>query len=575
MASESRNSGTNSTTTPGAKRRRLSDLKAKAVARLRKEALPLEGRPYLVQRAPHSLMDFVNPRRGVTQTVPGLDTQTGYRVGWEMLKLVGLEDRVPQVTAEAFSRPVPHCFKRADLKPLADLFTKHIEQVAQKLYPRMEAPTQTYNKESRLGWPVLDNPPNKQEVLEYHINDYLREGVAWLDGAFVLMNVRLQDEPIEKEREFMFADSDETVLLAKCGSWFRDLGHFYASRTRLVFNQPVCNLAHQIVDNMLHKALLKFPVFKHNVFSRAPLSVPGPATAFDCSHFERSTAACAEVWWKFVGGMYGDVNLAMLKIPLAAPSLDWKEVLWLWVNGEEDWLMQFASGNSIVAPLQKLVFGVLGPYALTQTRGISFDLALDIWLQGGDSRLQHKNYGDDNIMFGDQSEASDVIDVYGHYVKAVLEDPPRFLGMRWDPQSNTFKLDKTSYVRKTYLNERRPGGTFRPYPNYGWVEKRKTYLALGDQVELTRLFRQENDILAANDLPWEEIERRAAEEQSEMSQKIALDDAHLARVLEKEYLLTDADKLATGEWFGFNPAQCTSIIRRLLPESFRRNIPGM
>lgn len=516
------------------------------------------------------LRRVINPRRGPTLSVPDVTMKTSLSMGDKMLAKFGLDQYVGAVTAEMRSRPIPHIFKSSETKALTDLYYKWAPLIFRRVFQGMEAPTQTYNKVSRLGWKEFTNPPNKQSVLDLHFSSLLQGGLEIYEGSFIIINVRLQPEPRMKERDFMMLDAQGRPYLKKVDAAAREvevegMGKRTASRTRAIFNMPIPNLFKQPLDTAIHNYFLRWPTFHHDMFNNRILPVNGFHLCADVKHFERHTADAVRARGEILGGMYGKINNLFSRIPYAVPSDDWKRFYYIWPNRKAGYSDQFASGDSAVAPAQKEIFTAIFAEFFCATRGLNEQQALDLVFRGGDERLTLRNYGDDNSWSGDEVE---VMALYNHarqYLTLEIEDPAKFLGFIWVPGVG-WRLPVDSYLLKTYLNERRPYSGFRTFPNLGWVLKREVFSKLGVERIPVEVFPYEDVILDTYHDPWYEIATRA---ESERRQSLANEgQRNVNWVLGKDYRMTAEEKLATGEFIGLLPERTAPILRVLLDKEW-------
>jgi hypothetical protein len=306
------------------------------------------------------------------------------------------------------------------------------------------------------------------------------------------------------------------------------------------------------------------------MFGKKILPVKGEHLCLDVKHFERFTAdAVRHRGMAVIGGVYGAITKLFAEIPFLVPTADWQDFFFIRPNRKEGWSDQFASGDSAVAPVQKEIFTALYAEYFTQTRSLSTDAAITLVLNGGDESLTIRNYGDDNSLSGDPGELSDVFSFLKQYLHVEVEDPPKFLGFEWRGDDG-WQLPPSSYLLKTYLNERRPFSNFRRYPWLGWVLKRETYELLGDPVIAENIYPTENKLLEANGIPWSDIAEYA--ERERRASLMTPGQLTPEWVLGKDYLMTAAQKLQTGQFIGFKPDRTAPIIKSLLSDEWRSKL---
>lgn len=541
------------------------------IADLRSRGRQSEG--FIVAPFPDQKLarEIVNKRRGASLSVPGLSWR-GQDYAQEALfkkfSSHGLEHYLGCITAEMYSRPVPHVFPEKETEAITALFSKWAPLIYDRILSEIKPPVATLNKTSRLGWPVFKSPLSKRAAVTPHFDRLMHDDLGYYKDSFIIQNVRLQPEPVEKKREFLFVKAAGEVYSRTVDRAARTIkrpgGERTCSRTRLVFNLPIPNLFTQVLDSAIHNALLKYPVFHHDMYSRTMTRFTGHTLFFDVKHMERATARCVRVRSQIIGGMYGQIGELFADIPFLCPSDDWKSFQLLWVDRDRGWSDQFASGYSPVAPAQKEIFWALYAEFASHRFGMDSQTALNWVLAGGDDKLRILNYGDDNALGGDPEVMNALFEFMKQYLHVEIEEPPKFLGFLHT--LNGWKLGVQSYLLKTYLNERMPGSNFRKFPFWGWVLKRKTYREYGVDELFKEVFPEEDAILARIGLPWTTIQEEAVIEAARAQEYSGM--ANSAFVHEKDYLLTPEEKIATGLFEGFEPVETAPMIKKLLDKKW-------
>jgi hypothetical protein len=198
--------------------------------------------------------------------------------------------------------------------------------------------------------------------------------------------------------------------------------------------------------------------------------------------------------------------------------------------------------------------------------GVPKGASLDWVFQGGDDRLTIRNYGDDNSLSGDPGVLREVFSFLAEYLEVEKEDPPKFLGFLWTDSG--WRLGVESYLSKTYLNERAPHSTFRKYPLFGWVEKRKIYARHGVAQLEGEVFPLENHYMETNGHPWSEVLINAHKE-SLIAGSEAGTYSSPAWLLDKDWMMTSEEKVASGLFEGMYPEETRPMIKRLLGAEWR------
>jgi len=507
----------------------------------------------------------IPPRRGPTQSVPGLTLPEGLLLADAMFDHFELTQYDRMVTAEMRSRPVPHVFKEAEVKSLNELYAEWLPDIVGWLLPQLKAPYQTYNKVSKVGWPGFFIPPDKASYVARFMPEVLSGDLSRFNSAFIVQNVRLQVDPATKKREFIFCE-DQSVYSAEIG--YKDklvktpIGPRSASRTRLVFNLPVYNLIKQTLDSAIIDVYGNWPAFKHNMFGGDLLPVRGTHICLDVKHFERHTSTCnrlrAEAW----GGVYAQCSRLTATLPFAVPTADWKGARFLYVNREDGWTDQYGSGDSAVSPSQKEIMHAIYAEFFHRELGYPRGSALQQVAQGGDHRMTIRNFGDDNSIDGEEGVVRGFLQFAEQYLHVEEEVPPKFLGFVWY-EGLGWRLPIDSYLTKSLLNERRPNSNFRKFPFLGWVERRNIFRKLGHP-SITQVFEYEDVQLERLGLPWYKIVEFAEKERKDafLSKSLSMVDPLMLQ--NKEYLMTAQQKVATGTHTGLTPSETGPILKKLI-----------
>lgn len=532
---------------------------------------------YKVRRAPPTLRSIINPRRGATPSAPLLDWEQWAATADSLFSQFGLEQFAGCVTAEMYCRPVPHVFQKERVRAITELYSRRGPGVLARLMANISPPLQPLNKQSRLGWPFFYRPDSKKVVLMPFFERIMSEGVeATLnyegDEAFIIMNVRLQPEDKDKERQVLIIDDSGTVKELTVTRTLREvkvpmIGTRVASRTRLVFNMPAHNLFKQPLDTAIHDELLRHPAFHHDMYTPGgTIAMAGDVLFFDVKSFERHTAEVARLRGQLIGGGYGQIVAGFSRAPFLVPSDSWKSLFFINPDRDAGFADQYASGDSAVAPAQKEIFACIYQEVAERLLHIAPSASLDWVFGGGDARMTIRNYGDDNALSGDGGLLREAFAMIKEYLEAEEEDPPKFLGFLWTRQG--WRLGPASYLTKTYLNERRPGSNFRKYPLFGWAEKRKVYQKYGTPELVTQVFPRENDLLQQAGHPWTEILRLAAEE-ALIAASASGSFRKPSWLLDKDYMMSAEEKIATGLYEGLEPSETGRIIKFLVGKQWK------
>jgi hypothetical protein len=488
-----------------------------------------------------------------------------------MLSFIGLKGYDDCVTGEMRSRPGPQMVKTPET---AGKIIDAYKRVMPAIYARtgLSLPIQTFNKISRMGHPYFARSLTKKEYALDAYNKACDTDGSSLNGQFTTANVRLQPEPDTKSREFQFMTKSGDYVDRTIGKKERLVPvkwsgqKFVAMRTRLVFNLPTVNLVLQIVDTMLNNAIGSQPVCAHNMYSTNLMSkIRRYHVAFDVKHMERNTALIIPERNNLIGGRYGQFHNVIADQGYIVPQDDWAQ-FWLVAGVPAGYLVQFGSGHSAVAPSQKELVLTLIVLAHVELWGYTLDDAITSVLSGETRHVAIMNYGDDNFISSHEPTYLTQLMEYLHTYIPVEEDPEgTFLGFAYNGKERRFELRPSSYVLKTCMNERPPSGNFRKAPNLGWVLKRAAYLQYGDRRLFERLFEYENQSLAAKGLSWASVLEAAEEERK----GVFPEKPSVAQMLVfgKEYLLTQEEKLETGDYDGIGPVECGRVLHSMFEGS--------
>jgi len=503
-----------------------------------------------------------------------------FAIGDELLHKFGLDEFVGASNAEPTSRPIPEVFRTSDTDVVTAKVVPELPALYRWLTPQVVPPWQSFNEVSRMGAPFYKPYDDKKWILRQLFPQYYRGDFSMLDGHVIQIGVRVQNEKLSKKRNFTYITDDGEVYKKELDRskdkvlvWGRER---YPGRARPVFNQGLPNLCNQFVDTAFNDVYGKHPAFHHDMTTAGGL-VRGPVLAFDVSHMERLTARIVFERAKVIGGVYQGFQTYLRTMPFLVPSDSWGKAFKLTCNYDAGWMVQFGSGNSAVAPSQKDIFMILYRACAHELLGIPIEQGFDWVAQGGDDRLRIFNFGDDNFVFsprGDVKLLQDVFQYMSLYLTVGIEDPPKFLGHEFD--GHTFRLAISSYLLKTYQNERGPIPPFRRYPNLGWVEKRKHYTTYGYKQLPQEVFPLEDTLLKANGTGFADVLTSAAYE------RVALDQENVTR---REYFTSPAYLLGKqdyavdhetkvkvgfiGGYTGFTPGESAPVILNAVGKEIR------
>jgi len=535
--------------------------------------IPPRRRPFPVLAPLWRNPDHADPSDDLNVPVAEIDLKTSFSLTDDMLSIGGLTQYAKCASFERphpkrrgwAKRPITHAVKESEVQPLVSLFAELGPRLYTFLLERIKPPVQTYDKRSRMGAPVFAHDEHKLQVLRPFFAALLENDLSLFDlpNMWVINNIRLQPERVSKEREFVYVDKHNLPYLETVDEKKRwdEQYQRYCSRVRLVFNYPVANLLTQVLDSAIHDLFLSYPTFHHNMAAQAGRTLTGFALFIDCKHFERSVGGVVRHRCKLIGGLYARIMDRMLALPYLVPT-DAGEVRLVQIAREKGYVEQMGSGVSCVAPLAKEILTLVYTDFLMQRRGYSFENALAAVLQGGYDKLTIWNYGDDNLLFGDEEEVMRCFDHMKQYLNVEVEEPRKFLGYEYSDTMGFF-LSRSSYLLNFYLAERAPYSKFRPFPFLGRKLRKEVFARQGDPFIREELFKAEDERLTrlgytpqllAEAAEWEA--KKAAASPTESNEKW---------ILGKDYQLTDEEKAKDDKRYDVLwPDETKRIIDRLL-----------
>jgi hypothetical protein len=527
---------------------------------------------YRVKEAPQGLMRVLPKQRPPVVVWRDFDRETSDKFTDANLELAGLTDYIGCSTQEMPMRPIPHTFYESEVHSMITLFAKWEPIILRWVFKQLRPPTQAYNRKTRLGYPFFEIRPDKLSVLLPEFARLLDRNFDVLKGSYTINNIRLQPESKTKERVFRFISPEGRVFEREISAEERTRFGRVSSRTRLVFNQPISNLLKQILDSAIHNVFMRHPAYHHDMTTIAGKREAGYTYALDVSHFERHVGACVRMRADLIGGLYKDLALQNLAAPFLVVATDWKTPFFVWPNTKAGSIEQLGSGDSAVAPIGKEVLTCVFAEFLTRALNVDQDQAIDTVARGGiPGRFEIKNYGDDNFLSGDKVLIHEFVSFASGFLDVSREEPARFLGWIYDDE-NGWHLALKSYVLNMVLPERQPGSRFRQNVELGVVKRREIYSRYGT-TELREIYiPKEKGLWLKFGIREEELQMEAARQESAALRSPMMLSTNM--ILDKQYLLSDADKAALPELYGVvGPRYTTPVIRQLVGEQWQEFLP--
>jgi hypothetical protein len=461
--------------------------------------------------------------------------------------------------------------------------TKHLRAVLRFLIPQITPHVQPVNKVSSLGYPIHGNPgtgidamtgvqtmESKFDVVCNLFQPMQAGDFSEYDDMVHTIGKRLQNEPPSKVREYQFITSDGKIVQREITGLDRsinvpDLGPMVGSRTRTITQPPVVNLWIQCWDSMIHNAIMRHPLCGANMYAHDKWDSGNDFSTFDCKHYERYLGMAAIAYAEAVGGVYERLLMAMIKAPFITPSLDWKTFFEVTPQYRTGVYPQFSSGLAPVAPLGKLTnICAQVEYFMTALH-LSQDTAVRVVFSGVSEGLIRWMYGDDNRIKGDKSKRDSFISFMSEVFDIEMDDVPKYLGMVFIPATGEFMLPDSTYELKMYQPER--DFSWKDFPNLGLVERRRVFEAFGDPIIAKKLIPYENELWDAIEHPFHIVVAASVTERMKtMKQGVTLNKWE---VTDKDYLMTDQEKMASGKYWHFKPDVTASIVLSLVSDEIR------
>lgn len=532
---------------------------------------------YVIEAAPADLAQFtIKPRGALRSTMHSWEEYLFVKD--TLFEEFGLSEYIGCLMGEAKKRQIVNVFPRSKTDAALSIFDKYAPTLYERLFREYVVHLQPLDRKSRLGYPWFKRYYDKRSVVQPEMDRVVELGPSEAVGTgWVAQGVRLQPEQLSKVRKAIFLTpegrpyADEITKEARFLPATEHRPEGYAARYRPVWNFPgPVNLLTQVHDTNMHAAQLKHRGYKHRPTVPGGVRQPwGKVVGIDVRNFDFFMGPIWRRRAQIFGGLYQQCIEYEASLPFLSMADDGHTLFFVWVNGNE-WTVQFGSGASAVAPQQKDLFMCINYHFATELLGKSPSDAWHWALEGGDDRMGFLNYGDDNLVFGDDKVVDDYLAFLATILDIEVEDPTKFLGFLVRPDG--FKLAKSSYLLKTWLNERAPFPPFRAYPHHGWVEKRATYTKYGEPGMLD-VFRREDELLAQTSLSWHDIEQRAVDELAVMQQIFLAQGARDLLTLEKDYQLSPEERAALPGFQGIPIADCERYVKALIPDRWLSLIP--
>jgi len=533
----------------------------------------------------------ISKRRNPVRPIPGMDNDDVQVMREGLYPLAGLEEYLQTWSGEMKSRPIP--FVSTDSKPLdtQKLYDKYMPEILRFLLPYVKPGVQTINKISRLGYPVFGNPGDgidrKSNSPTYGFKTQRSKFDEWLilakpiyygdielyrNGVHTEGN-RTQNDPPDKSRDQQFIDDTGTPYAHETTPHDRigvvpDLGELILSRSRIITQAPACNNATQCWDTLLNNVLGQFHLFDADVYSDQSWRYEGQLVTFDCKHYERYTGLCALSYADLIGGNFGTLLRWMINYPVVVPSDSWRsfwEIQPIFGPGSYP---QFYSGLSPVADNNKLVNVAVQVAFFHEHIGLSITEAIAETLSGVGHGMRRWNFGDDNRAVGEPGVIKAWLEWMKTYFAIDIDEIPTYLGTIFRADLKKWCLPRRTYLLKMFQPER--DFSWKEFPNMGLVLRRETFLRYGEPEIGSELVPIEDRLLTEVGLPWVDIVNKGHAEMRNAKAVRVQFDKYVAA--DKEYLMTEQQKIASGMYWHLSAEQTASMAISLVGKEIKERL---
>jgi hypothetical protein len=170
---------------------------------------------------------------------------------------------------------------------------------------------------------------------------------------------------------------------------------------------------------------------------------------------------------------------------------------------------------------------------------------------------------------GDPAEVKRFCDHMASYFDIDFDDVPQYLGTIYRRDLGRWVLPARTYNLKLYQPER--DYEFKDYPHLGLVARRETFIEYGEPQIASDIIPFEDELWAAIDYPFVKIVAAAiAEKQAATRKGITLNQYLLT---DKDYLMTEEDKIRSGLFWHFTPDQTATIVLSLVGDEVKEQLP--
>lgn len=534
---------------------------------------------FRVEQVDKSFKQAIARRRPVIRPLAGVTNYDVNEIKKQAFHRWGLSEYEDCWTFEMPSRPIP--FVSTDTRPLRVLekFEAYIEHVLNVILPRMTPHIQTFNKISKIGYPINTNPEAddgtllKMEVLNEYFEPLSHNDDSGYEDSFSTIGIRLQNEPPSKKRTFQFITDEGSIVQRdvdrrQLAESTTQLGRIIPSRTRTVVNPALINLYIQAFDTMLHRAIMKFPLCEANVYTKVAWPANSEFASFDCKHYERYLGMVVFKYCDTIGGLYGKWLSKLARDPFLVPSDTWRTQWLVTPIFSRTVFPQFSSGLCCVSTLGKLANMCVQVGYFVEHQQLGVQEAVNAVLAGEHDGLRRWMYGDDNRLLGPKAKRDSFIKYMGEHFDVEEDEVPTYLGTKFRSDVGRFLLPRDTYNLKLYCPER--DFTFKTYPNLGYIERRKTFAEYGEPEIARDVIPFEDELLDSIGAPFHQFVVAAVKEQ--LLAKARGESINALIVTDKEYLMTPEEQLTSGMFWGLPASRTREIVLQIVSDSIKERL---
>jgi hypothetical protein len=155
------------------------------------------------------------------------------------------------------------------------------------------------------------------------------------------------------------------------------------------------------------------------------------------------------------------------------------------------------------------------------------------------------------------------------YFETERDDVPRYLGTIFRKDTGRWMLPSDTYHLKLYQPER--DYEWKNYPNLGLVERRATFEQYGEPEIGSKYIPFENDLWNDVDYPFVKIVAAAIAEKAKANRAgVALSPL---LVTDKEFLMSETEKVASGMFWHLKPECVATIVNSLVSKTIKDKLP--